>query len=235
MKILYIYPHPDDESFGPAHVMSKQLRGGHEVHLLTLTRGGATKQRIRLGISYEEMGRIRYAEMKEVARVIGLTGLTILDFTDSGLKETDPRELEHAIRKEVERIEPQVLVTFPVHGISGFHDHLVGHAVVKRVFEELRESMPGLRRLAFHTMTEEDAARAELFPLSGSSPEEIDCIVTVDDNDIETSHRALDCYVTFKETIEKSRIKDFIGHEAVFEIYGESHDPPLGDLFDFTE
>ncbi len=56
---------------------------------------------------------------------------------------------------------------------------------------------------------------------------------TVDDVDIEKSHRALDCYVTFKETIEKSRIKDFIGHEAMFEIFGESHDPPLRDLFDF--
>ncbi len=31
MKILYIYPHPDDESFGPAHVMHKQIRDGHEV------------------------------------------------------------------------------------------------------------------------------------------------------------------------------------------------------------
>ena len=233
MKILYIYPHPDDESFGPAHVMSKQLREGHEVHLLTLTRGGATKQRFRLGISYEKMCEVRYAEMLEVEKVLGLSGMTILDFTDSGLKETDPRELERAVRREIERIEPQVLVTFPVHGISGFHDHLVGYAVVKRVFVELREGMPGLRRLAFHTITEEDAARAELFPLSGSKPEEIDCVVTVDDNDIEKSHRALDCYVTFKETIEKSRIKDFIGHEAVFEIFGESHDPPLGDLFDF--
>jgi hypothetical protein len=38
MKILYIFPHPDDESFGVAHVMSKQLREGNEVYLLTLLR-----------------------------------------------------------------------------------------------------------------------------------------------------------------------------------------------------
>ena len=49
MRILYIYPHPDDESFGPAGVMAKQRREGHEVHLLTLTRGGATRQRHRYG------------------------------------------------------------------------------------------------------------------------------------------------------------------------------------------
>ena len=47
MTILYVYPHPDDESFGPAGVMHKQRRDGHAVHLLTLTRGGATKQRFK--------------------------------------------------------------------------------------------------------------------------------------------------------------------------------------------
>ncbi len=66
MKILYIFPHPDDESFGPARAMSKQRRQGHEVYLLTLTRGGATKQRFKYGYSIEEMGEVRYREMLEV-------------------------------------------------------------------------------------------------------------------------------------------------------------------------
>ena len=58
MKILYIFPHPDDESFGPANAMSKQRRQGHEVHLLTLTKGGATRQRHKYGYSVEEMGEL---------------------------------------------------------------------------------------------------------------------------------------------------------------------------------
>jgi LmbE family N-acetylglucosaminyl deacetylase len=49
MKVLYVFAHPDDESFGPARAMFKQRREGHEVHLLTLTRGGATKQRHKYG------------------------------------------------------------------------------------------------------------------------------------------------------------------------------------------
>ncbi|HEX7343805.1 MAG TPA: PIG-L family deacetylase, partial [bacterium] len=54
MRILYIYPHPDDESFGPARVISKQKRQGHEVYLLTLTRGGATKQRFKFNYTVEQ-------------------------------------------------------------------------------------------------------------------------------------------------------------------------------------
>ncbi len=232
MKILYIYPHPDDESFGPAHVMSKQLRQGHEVFLLTLTRGGATRQRFKYDYSIAEMGGVRFEEMQRVNEVLGLSGMTILDLPDSGLKEMDPREIEKAVVDEIEKIKPEVLVSYAVHGISGFHDHLVTHAIVKRAFVELRESNDYLKRLAFVTVPEEESKKSKHFSLNFSTAEEIDCVVQVEAKDIENSHRALDCYVTFQETIEKSGIKEFIGCKASFEFYQESFDPPLRDLFE---
>ncbi len=232
MRILYIYPHPDDESFGPARVMLKQLRQGHEVFLLTLTRGGATKQRFKYDYSVEEMGSVRFEEMQRLNEVLGLSGMTILDLPDSGLKEMDPREIEKVLADEVEKIKPAVLVSYAVHGISGFHDHLVTHAVVKRVFVELRESKSYLKRLALVTVSEIESKKSKHFPLSFSTTEEIDCVVEVDEEDIKKSHLALDCYVTFQETIEKSGIKGFIGREASFELYQENFDPPLRDLFE---
>ncbi len=231
MRILYIYPHPDDESFGPAHVMRKQLREGHEVFLLTLTRGGATRQRHKYGYSIEEMGAVRHKEMLDVARVLELSGMTVLDLPDSGLKEMDPREIEAVIREHILEIKPQVVATYAVHGISGFHDHLVSHAVVKRVFLELLPVCSPLQRLALVTITEEAAAKSTYFHLNGSTPEEIDCVVTVEDEDLQRCFQALDCYVTFQETIEKSGIKDKLTHQAAFEIFQEDHEPPLDDLF----
>jgi LmbE family N-acetylglucosaminyl deacetylase len=229
MRILYVFPHPDDESFGPASAMSKQRREGHEVYLLTLTKGGATKQRFKYGYSVEEMGEVRYREMQGVAAVLDLTELQVLDFPDSGLKEMDPRPLEESVRHEIERIRPDVLVSYPAHGISGFHDHLVAHAVVKRAYVESKERTGIPQRLAFYTITEEQAKEG-YFRLSGSREEEIDCVVDTDDIDIANCHGALDCYVTFQETIEKTGIKQKAGKRAVFEIYQEKHDPPLSDL-----
>lgn len=232
MKILYIFPHPDDESFGTAHAMSKQRRQGHEVYLLTLTKGGATKQRHKYGYSIDEMGDIRYKEMLNVAKVLNLSGMNVLDLPDSGLKEMDPRDIEKIISEEIERIKPDVIVTYAVHGISGFHDHLVCHAVVKSVFVQMKEQASYPKRLALFTVTEAEANKQTHFKISGSKEEEIDVVFEADDVDIQNCFKALDCYVTFQDTIKASNIQKHIQKEVVFEIYREKHEPKLKDLFE---
>ena len=232
MKVLYIFPHPDDESFGPAQAMSKQVREGNEVYLLTLTKGGATKQRHKYGYSIEEMGEVRHREMLDVAKVLNLTGMTVLDLPDSGLKEMDPRDIEKVLKEEIEKIKPDVIVTYAVHGISGFHDHLVIYAVVKRVYAEMKEKSGFLKRLVFFTVTEEQASKQKHFHISGSKDEEIDCFYEVEEEDIENSRKALDCYVTFKETIDASDIKNQISKTVSFEIYQEKYEPKLNNIFE---
>jgi LmbE family N-acetylglucosaminyl deacetylase len=231
MRVLYVFPHPDDESFGPAPVMARQRREGHGVHLLTLTRGGATRQRHRYGHSVEEMGEVRREELQAVARLLDLNGIRILDFPDGGLKEVDPRELEDAVGAEIDRVRPHVLVTYAVHGVSGFLDHLVSHAVVKRAFVARRAARPELQRLALLTLTEEVAERGPLFRLSGSPAADIDCQIPPAPEDLAKGQRALDCYVTFQETIERSGIRRLLEEPACFEFFQEDWTPPLTDLF----
>ena len=197
-----------------------------------MTKGGATRQRFKYGYSIGEMGEVRFHEMQNVAKVLNLNGMTVLDLPDNRLKEMDPRDIEKVIIREMETIQPQIVVTYAVHGISGFHDHIVTHAVVKRVYLELKEKVSYLKRLAFVTITEDEAEKSNYFHLSGSKYEEIDCIFEVNEIDIKNSHKALDCYVTFKETIEKTGIKEFIHNQVVFEIFQENFDPPFDDLFD---
>lgn len=229
MRILYVFPHPDDESFGPARAIGAQRRQGHEVYLLTLTRGEATKVRQKFGWTLEQMGDARHRELQAVAAALDLTGLRVLTLPDSGLKELDPWTIETAIRGEVTRIAPHVLVTFPVHGISGFHDHIVTHFAVTRVYLELHgRDHPWLQRLAFFTIT---SAPAE-FPwhLNVTAPAEIDCVCQVTDADMERFHRALDCYVTYADVIARTRIHHVFDRDVHFELFREDHKPPLTDL-----
>jgi LmbE family N-acetylglucosaminyl deacetylase len=233
MRVLYIFPHPDDESFGPALTMNLQRRQGHEVYLLTLTKGGATKIRHELGKTVDEMGAIREAEMQDVAKVLNLSGMTVLNFEDSGLAEANPVNLEAAVYAHIEQVKPDVVVTYPVHGISHFDDHLVTHAIVKRVFVEMKEQHRYLKRLAFFTLGGDLSAVQEKNPfyIKGSPEQRIDCIVNVEDEDIEAMRKSLNCYETYKSVIEKTGIKEDIQPEVYFEFYHENFKPPVGDLF----
>jgi len=236
MRYLYVFPHPDDESFGPVGAMHQQLQQGHEVYLLTLTRGGATKQRHRLGLSIEEMGEVRYREMLEVEKTLGLTGMTVLDLPDSGLKYMDPREIERVVKEHIQKIQPDILVSYPVHGISGFHDHLVMHAVAKQVFLTLRdEGASYLKRLAFFTVLyagDGTFKKGADFIIKQSLPEEIDCSVSLNEANIDALKASLDCYKTYQRVIEKVQVKEMIGNAVHFELYMESFDPKLTDLAD---
>jgi hypothetical protein len=109
-------------------------------------------------------------------------------------------------------------------------------AVVKRAYVELRERVDYLKRLAFWAIRAEEAAGAsELFHLTGSKAEDIDVVITVDEIDVEKQQQALDCYVTYRETIEAHQdgaagARQNIPREAVFEVYHEAHDPPLASM-----
>ena len=54
--------------------------------------------------------------------------------------------------------------------------------------------------------------------------------MTVDDRDMDAFQRALDCYVTYREMIEKTGVRESLDRIVAFEVFGEAHDPPLDDL-----
>lgn len=229
-SILYVFPHPDDESFGPAPVLARQERESHDVHLLTLTRGEATAQRERLGLSKEEMGETRRREMQDVAEVLRLASLSVLDFEDGGLGEMDPRVLEGAVAAHVRERQPAVVVTYAAHGVSGHRDHLACHAVVKRVFCQLRaDGADYLRRLALFTLPEEGAEERPAH--LASSPEAlIDGRVCFSDADRARAEEALAAYETYRPVIEEHQPLRHVAGGVCFEFFQETFAPPLEDL-----
>jgi len=232
-SLLYIFPHPDDESFGPAPALAQQRRAGHDVHLLTLTRGEATSQRERLGYSKAEMADARYQEMQDVARALDLTSLTVREYPDGELAELDPLVLEEEVAAHLHEHAPDVVVTYPVHGISGHPDHLVSHAVVKRVVCALRrDGVAYPKRLAFFTLppAPSDADRPE--HLQHSPPTLIDCRMPVSEADLDAGREALDCYVTYRPVVEAHQPLRSVQDGVSFELFGEHHEPVLSSLLD---
>lgn len=226
-RILYIFPHPDDESFGPAPAIKQQLNQGNEVYLLTLTKGGATKVRHDLGLSVDEMGDVRHKEMLAVEKALGLTGMTVWDMPDSGLKDLCPMDIEEPIRHYIEDLKPDILVTYAVHGISGFFDHLVTHAVVKRVYCEMRKNGADyLKRLALFTLGPDDKTEGH-FTLKASEAADIDCVISVSRDEAQAGLDALACYKTYKDVIDKTGVDKRVYDNISFEFFGEDFNPPV--------
>lgn len=239
MTLLYVFPHPDDESFGPGPAIARQAREGHDVHLLTLTKGGATQQRHKLGYSVEEMGAIRERETLAAAEALGCTNATVLDFPDGGLADLDPRDLEGVIQRKIEAVRPDVVVTYAVHGISGHPDHLVAHAVVKRAYCAACDAMAARspRRLALFTLVEGEIVRPPDH-LRGLPDEEIGAIVTFTDADRARGEAALDCYETYQEVVEKhdplKQVEGGVPFALFQEDAGDTLDSLTADLRDET-
>jgi len=227
--LLYIFPHPDDECFGPAPALARQRAQGHDVHVLTLTRGEATQQRHRLGLSKEEMGATRFGEMQNVAAALDLSSLNVLDLPDGELANLSPLIVEDAIRPHLVRLRPDVVATYAVHGVSGHPDHLVTHAAVKRVVcEAVANSDVPIQRLAFFTLPDDAPNRPE--HLQTSSDDAIDCVVPVEDADLDTARTALHCYETYMPVIEEHRPLESVRNGVCFECFREAPTPRLTDL-----
>jgi len=227
IRTLYIFPHPDDESFGPAPVIHKQKSLGEEVYLLTLTRGGATTERHQFNYTVEEMGEVRFREMLAVEKTLKLDGLTIFDFPDGGLCDLNPLELERVIGAEIEKVKPNIIVTYPVHGVSGHFDHITIHAIVKRVFCNMRGSVDYLKRLCFFTLSEDQLGERHRVGVRASNDKDIDVSVLIDELDVVSFKKALGCYKTYERVIDSTDVIHKIGNHVHFEIFGERYENPL--------
>ena len=232
MVVLFVFPHPDDESFGPAPIIARLVREGHAVHLLTLTRGEATRERERLGLSKAAMGKARAREMDAVAGVLGLASFTLLGLPDGELAGMDPRDVEAPIREAICRTRPDVVVTYAVHGNSGHPDHLAGHAAVKRAFVDARDAGEApLRRLALFTLAPtDDPAR---MPHLKSTPwERIGVLMPAAPEDFEASRRALACYATYAAVVAAHDPLRQVADGVAFELFGEPAAPRRAHVLD---
>jgi LmbE family N-acetylglucosaminyl deacetylase len=227
--LLYVFPHPDDESFGPAPALAHQRAQGHDVHVLTLTRGEATQQRHRLGLSKEEMGAVRFGEMQHVAKALDLSSLDVLNLPDGELANLSPLTIEDAVTRQLVRLRPDVVITYAVHGVSGHPDHLVTHAVVKRAVcsAVVHDDVP-VRRLAFFTLQDNGTPRPD--HLKTSPDEAIDCVVPADEEAFAAAEAALECYETYAPVVEEHRPLETVRNGVCFECFREAPTPRLTDL-----
>ena len=125
LKLLAIFPHPDDESLGLGPTLARYAAEGVETFLVCATRG----ERGWFGPEDQNpgpraLGQVRTKELENAASELHLNGLSFLNYIDGELDQADPAEAVGKLVTHVRRIRPQVVVTFPPDGNYGHPDHI---------------------------------------------------------------------------------------------------------------
>src|ERR671933_2561790 len=103
---LVVAAHPDDPDFGVAGTAASLASDGHAVYYLMLTSGDAGSEDPT--VSPDELVRVREAEQRQAARILGLSGVHFLRYPDGELQPT--LELRKAIVRVMRSLQVDVVV-----------------------------------------------------------------------------------------------------------------------------
>jgi LmbE family N-acetylglucosaminyl deacetylase len=125
LKLLAVFPHPDDETLGLGGTLAKYAAEGVQTHLVCATRGQrGWFDSFGPNPGPEQVGRIREAELRCAAENLGLNEVVLLDYMDGDVDRADPAEIVGVLAGHIRRIRPQVVVTFGPDGAYGHPDHI---------------------------------------------------------------------------------------------------------------
>ncbi len=144
-RLLAVYAHPDDETFGTGGTLAHYARQGVEVYLITATRGEVGEAPPDLK-GFASTGEMREDELRCAAGILGLKAVYFLGYRDSGMPGSPdnkhPQALAaqpvDAVAREVARyireIKPQVVMTFDPIGGYRHPDHIAIHNATVEAF-----------------------------------------------------------------------------------------------------
>jgi LmbE family N-acetylglucosaminyl deacetylase len=171
--------------------LAKLAAAGVRTALVCLTRGEAG-QSSGLAQTKAELAAVRTAELRCSAATLGISELVLLDYPDAGAATWDRAAVAADLRDAIERIRPDVIVTFDEFGVTKHPDHIATHHVVTALLENAPDRL-GVRRLFYNVLVCPEGGLLPAMILVCAPPEAI--AVTVDIDAFAAAKRAaLECH-----------------------------------------
>lgn len=121
-SILLIQAHPDDETFIAGGTIAKYAARGIEIDVICATRGERGKHSDLCTV--EELPRVREAELREAARILGAREIEMLPYRDKELSTAPPDEIRRALVAAIRRWRPRIALSFDPNGMNQHADHI---------------------------------------------------------------------------------------------------------------
>src|SRR5512132_302783 len=94
LKLLAVFPHPDDETLGLGSTCARYSAEGVETYLICATRGErGWFESAGPDPGFEGVARIREAELRRAAENLGLHEVCFLDYIDGDVDQAEPKEI----------------------------------------------------------------------------------------------------------------------------------------------
>jgi LmbE family N-acetylglucosaminyl deacetylase len=194
--ILAIFPHPDDENM-IGHVLARYARLGHKVFVIIAT-DGKYGTRLANTVAGEQLGITRMRESECACEKLGINLPIYLHIdrldTLNGVRAylNNRKKLLADLKSQIERLQPDVLITFGPDGEYGHSEHIVTGAVVVDLL--LREGWVDKYPLYFPADKKEDVA--DDGELSFVDLKYLNLAITYTDEDEKRMFEAAKCYVS---------------------------------------
>lgn len=144
-RLLAVFAHPDDETFGTGGTLAHYARQGADVYLICATRGEVGEAPADLK-GFASTADMREDELKCAAGILGLRAVHFLGYRDSGMPgspdNAHPRALvaqpvaqvAREVARYIREIRPQVVITFDPIGGYRHPDHIAIHRATVEAF-----------------------------------------------------------------------------------------------------
>lgn len=135
-KLLAVFAHPDDETFRVGGTLALLAQRGVKVQVLTATRGEAGSCGQPPLCSQEELPDVREKELRCACRALGLQPPMLLNYQDGKLAEINREGIVSEIAIVIEKLLPQIMISFGEDGLSGHPDHVAMNSFALDAFHQ---------------------------------------------------------------------------------------------------
>jgi N-acetyl-1-D-myo-inositol-2-amino-2-deoxy-alpha-D-glucopyranoside deacetylase len=142
--LLFVHPHPDDESIACGGTIARYGNEGAQVHVVTCTGGEAGDNLSGIDLAGRDFTEVRRGELEAAVKILGVTSHRFLGYRDSGMAGMPANEHpeafvlvdldEAAVRlaATIRELRPDVVVSDDEKGTYGHPDHVRAHEVTRR-------------------------------------------------------------------------------------------------------
>lgn len=225
MKIIFVFAHPDDESFSSGGTIAKLTKKGVYVKLITATKGESGQIGNPPITTKENLGKTREKELHKAAKILGIKQIYFLGYKDNELVRIAEKEVIKKILRIFKAEKPDVVVTFNEEGGSLHPDHVQIHKTTTMAFKQYLKIVNKHVRLYYTTNPRKFINKLRKLGMAynvfgkvrGTPSTKITTIIDISDV-IKLKIKALKCHQTQHQDWERY-LKRFEHNEMRFEFF----------------